>query len=726
MSGEDMSECAMLVLTEVLEASVWSAPSARGSVGSLGQQHATVLEHELLVQVAGSAFDLLTCAEASHDAAPHGTPSRAAGSRAEAPGERVRALSVSRVSQRPAVQVALRMLLFPLLERLGESLAVVASAAELTLCRLCASLSEPGIGSVADLLAANTDFLLDALGSRMRRVTRFPHTAQVLQAVLEFGGARVLPLASDVTDDVMRLVDDVTPRADRPVALTDAASLTAAEAEAADHRRQQYRQYAQLTQPATLRSRQHEPPKAAISAAAVTANARLVSWLRALHSLVLACVDSLGAEGQMPADDDGGDGGGVSDATSRDGESSKDGSGAGGAIQAPPGTQAPSQPTDGGTPSGVGGLTAAVAAAEPPFDAFFAGVLTALTPSSAGDDDDDDGRPIRFEVEKTAEERAAEAEAAMQAEAEMDAEARAEEERATVAATPPRAGQVALTALGRVEVLLLHGPPTATHVLLDLLETLFPVLSPWPRALLPAAYPLWPPLLHLFGSDDSSLAAHAMRVFATATRACGDELSSKVMADAVGKLTGALRHHTSASTQANMESLATMASPKAGEAAIDSLSSQPPRGSPREGPQLADARERDLPVPSGRADTRSRAQEAILAACATLRALCVSPRAIQPHLLLILRAAMPLLSRLQAERVQQEAIALFGSLALVNADMVWLACVHVLPAAERWTGTVPAGCARPIADQLRPMMSSVSAAEAVPNVRRVLESLRRC
>ena len=54
-------------------------------------------------------------------------------------------------------------------------------------------------------------FLLDALGNRLRRAVCFPKTAQVVQAVLEFGGRQALPIARDIIDDVMKLVDDVAP-----------------------------------------------------------------------------------------------------------------------------------------------------------------------------------------------------------------------------------------------------------------------------------------------------------------------------------------------------------------------------------------------------------------------------------------------------------------------------------------------------------------------------------
>lgn len=88
------------------------------------------------------------------------------------------------------MQVALRLSLFPLLERLGDRYAVLSAAAELTLCRLCVALNDAAVGSISSLLADNADYLLDALGRRLRHAARYPHTAHAVQAVLEFGGER--------------------------------------------------------------------------------------------------------------------------------------------------------------------------------------------------------------------------------------------------------------------------------------------------------------------------------------------------------------------------------------------------------------------------------------------------------------------------------------------------------------------------------------------------------
>ena len=117
------------------------------------------------------------------------------------------------------LQVALRRCLFPLLERLGDRSELLASGAELTLCRFCAACRHPPVRGVRELLAFNGDFLLDALSRRLRAPSCDEHTAQVLQAVLEYAGPQTLPLMRDVVDDFMALLDDASAAAPRPALL---------------------------------------------------------------------------------------------------------------------------------------------------------------------------------------------------------------------------------------------------------------------------------------------------------------------------------------------------------------------------------------------------------------------------------------------------------------------------------------------------------------------------
>jgi hypothetical protein len=110
--------------------------------------------------------------------------------------------------------------------------------------------------------------------------------------------------------------------------------------------------------------------------------------------------------------------------------------------------------------------------------------------------------------------------------------------------TPPAAGQLALQLLRKSEVLLLSGCPSITHAVLDILSEVLPALAQWPRAALPAAYPLWPPLLALLDGDDRSVAAHAMRAFGLAVSCYGTELSTRVQSQAIEHLIDALIRYT--------------------------------------------------------------------------------------------------------------------------------------------------------------------------------------
>ena len=181
-----------------------------------------------------------------------------------------------------------------------------------------------------------------------------------------------------------------------------------------------------------------------------------------------------------------------------------------------------------------------------PLGAFFDRLCSELAPAALEGEDDSKTTPSEAsDLEENESAEALDEGAQAEADERAEAEARAAEEQEAEAAKPPKAGGLALEALVKVEVLLLSGPPTATHILLDVFAAVLHALSPWPRALLPAAYPLWPPLLQLIGGADRSIASHAMRVLATAARCVGDELSSRVVSDAIAQILSVLRRHAS-------------------------------------------------------------------------------------------------------------------------------------------------------------------------------------
>ncbi len=234
----------------------------------------------------------------------------------------------------------------------------------------------------------------------------------------------------------------------------------------------------------------------------------LLPWLRAMHVMALACAQQLEAEpsaaGAEAAGAEAEAGAGAADASGASEEELADGE---------------SMPEDGD---------------HLPMPRFFGELITEL----CGADDEGAASDPQGVAEAEDEDEEVAAMKAQQAQ-------QAEEEAELAARTPPAAGQLALSALGKAEVLLLSGSAVATHQLLDMISVTLRALAPWPRAILPAVYPMWPPLLQLAGGDDRSVAAHAMRVLSAAASHYGDGLSSRVAVDAIGKLTAALRKHGS-------------------------------------------------------------------------------------------------------------------------------------------------------------------------------------
>ena len=102
-----------------------SIAAPQGSMSSIGRQQATLLERESLLQVVGSAFDLLTVAVAASTDDAVSDDSAGAGGTVD-------------IGSRAAVQVALRRMLSPCSSGLRR-LSRLSSASELTLCRICAS-----------------------------------------------------------------------------------------------------------------------------------------------------------------------------------------------------------------------------------------------------------------------------------------------------------------------------------------------------------------------------------------------------------------------------------------------------------------------------------------------------------------------------------------------------------------------------------------------------------
>lgn len=302
---------------------------------------------------------------------------------------------------------------------------------------------------------------------------------------------------------------------------------------------------------------------------------------------------------------------------------------------------------------------------------------------------------------------------------------------------PPSDGPHALSNLAAA------GSSSVTHLVLDVLLEVLPALQPWPRAALPAAYPLWPPLLALLDGADRSVAAHAMRVFAAAVRAYGAELSTRIQAQAIEHMADALRRYAAEPAVASALGAADVGGCAASITEMLASATVSPADGARGGASIGasigagggagggvdvggaggGAGGRARGTGSGGGSGGGRSQEVVLAALRGLRALCASTRAMRPLLLKVLRACAPLLSRHQPEVVQAEALSLGTRLARLDADVVWLFCVRFVPPAERWPSAPPPGCARPDTGSL--LTSPLSPNDLAANARRLLAAVAR-
>jgi hypothetical protein len=755
-SAAEVEECMLMLLREVLSPELWNAPSAVSgatSPASLRRQHATLVEHEAMIELVGSAVELLAAAVRARAA-------QALGESAGVGAGGVGAGGGGGVGGCSSIQVALRLSLFPLLERLGDRAAALSSAAELTLCRMCVALDDPRAnGSVAQLLSAHGDFLLDALGARLRHGARYPHTAQAVQAVIEFGGETALPIAGDLLDDVLRLVDEAMPTAQVPTParrrldylrysqtagmLPGTTIPSAAAAAAAD--RVGLSQIRVGLSPAAepLRGRLLDETMALTLLPSFTPSftaaeeQRLHGWLRALHVIALACREQLREQLRAPQPPSPPPQPFHADESARRAEEpaayderteAREEAGAAEAAEEDGGWLQEDTPGEATLEDFMGDLVTELLGPEPE-------VLAAGTAKAALEEKEEEEEDLPGQEEEE------DSEAALRRAEALEKEAN----------TPPAAGQLALQLLRKSEVLLLSGCPSITHAVLDILSEVLPALAQWPRAALPAAYPLWPPLLALLDGDDRSVAAHAMRAFGLAVSCYGTELSTRVQSQAIEHLIDALIRYTAApaavvntggggggglgagggdggvGSNGGAGAVGGGASPAVTAllASVTSAGTTPPS---LESPSVAHSQlmHRSLESPSvgrSRSGGGGRNEEVLLAALRTLRLLCASPRAMRPYVLRTLRASAPLLSRQQPEAVQAAAVALGKRLARLDPDTVFLFCVRFVPPAERWASSPPAGCVRPELGTL--LTCSLPASDLVANARSLLRCVAR-
>ncbi|KAJ3025691.1 UNVERIFIED_CONTAM: TEL2-interacting protein 1 [Siphonaria sp. JEL0065] len=95
-------------------------------------------------------------------------------------------------------------ILYPILEKCGDTNRMVSETASTTLVIIAHSL---GLPSVKQLLISNIDYLVNDLSLRLRYLNEYPNAPRVLIAALHVAGGNVLPFLDDAFEDVLMAID---------------------------------------------------------------------------------------------------------------------------------------------------------------------------------------------------------------------------------------------------------------------------------------------------------------------------------------------------------------------------------------------------------------------------------------------------------------------------------------------------------------------------------------
>ncbi|OZJ03905.1 hypothetical protein BZG36_03280 [Bifiguratus adelaidae] len=94
--------------------------------------------------------------------------------------------------------------LYPIIEHIGVPNARVSTTAQLTLATIAHSCD---YASPQDLILDNVDYIVNTISTRLRNIALYPQTPRVFSALIQFAGSSVLPLLSDVIDEMFDGLD---------------------------------------------------------------------------------------------------------------------------------------------------------------------------------------------------------------------------------------------------------------------------------------------------------------------------------------------------------------------------------------------------------------------------------------------------------------------------------------------------------------------------------------
>uniref|UniRef100_A0A8C4SL43 TELO2 interacting protein 1 n=1 Tax=Erpetoichthys calabaricus TaxID=27687 RepID=A0A8C4SL43_ERPCA len=94
--------------------------------------------------------------------------------------------------------------LYPVLEKVGDEIFLISQSALETMKTICKACGYP---SVKDLINQNSDYLINDISLNLQRFTQHPDTPRVLAAMIRNSDVSLLPLLSDIIQDVLLTLD---------------------------------------------------------------------------------------------------------------------------------------------------------------------------------------------------------------------------------------------------------------------------------------------------------------------------------------------------------------------------------------------------------------------------------------------------------------------------------------------------------------------------------------
>lgn len=95
--------------------------------------------------------------------------------------------------------------LYPVTEKLGNSNAIITNSAWTTIQLISINCSYT---SVPELIAKNTDYLIDTIIHHLRHLEEYPNTPQIMKGILIYADETILLVLEDTLDSIFNTLDE--------------------------------------------------------------------------------------------------------------------------------------------------------------------------------------------------------------------------------------------------------------------------------------------------------------------------------------------------------------------------------------------------------------------------------------------------------------------------------------------------------------------------------------